>query len=171
MKKSGFTQSGEFKRIVDWTGVVTEQVESIRRWAGSEYIVSVEITGVPEWSYEGVNLVTKTVVYRVTPDTFLVAEGPYNLTGFGHLDWPINVGQRWGQPPSNAAGPDVGVWRIVEIAEYHAATHVFTGCYHLEEIHNTGLNVIWICPGFGVVRAEQYSTGIAYSEIWELLPP
>lgn len=172
VNKSSWTQEGSFESLLDWTGVVTSQITMIQRWAGSEYTVTLVVTGAPQWNGNDVSLVTKTIKYRVTPGIIQVTEGPYTLTGYGQLTWPVTANQRWGEPPDNAAGPDVGVWRVVEVADLQISNHVLAECYHLEEPHNTGVNTIWICPGYGIAQAEVHSAATAYGEVWELqLPP
>lgn len=163
--------AGQLQTTIDWTGVAVEHIVSIQHEANVDYMVVSEIVGLPEFGNDDhVDLKSESFQYEISGLQFKPKNGPYILTGYEQLNWPLEPGQHWGQSPVSAAGPDVGLWRVVEKLNYQGQNTIYRDCIHLEQTHNTGANVIWLCPNFGLVHAEEFSTSAAYNETWDLLP-
>lgn len=168
----------ENHQLVHWTGIVTETIADARQQAGVS-IYRVEIQGRPVLERSGPGpqdreehfVVFPDRLYRLpmsfVPDSFIAGNGQGYEWG-QVLAWPLEVGQRWGDPKIVAQSDGWYVWRVEARENVETTAGSFTDCHRLLFLTNPDDTTTWFCPGTGFVRHEYHHHGTRYDEVWTL---
>ncbi len=168
----------ESKRLVHWTGVVTEMIAEARQH-DAVWIYLVETQGRPVFERSGPVPQDREEHFLVFPDRLYRLPAPLDsdaliaANGQGYewnqvLAWPIEVGQRWGDPKIVAQNNGWYVWRVEARGSVETTAGSFADCYQLLLLTNPDDTSAWFCPGIGFARHEYHHHGSRYDEVWTL---
>lgn len=161
--------------IGHWTGPVTETVTSVEQ-QGQGLIFRAELDTQHPLLVQPRERVRYYValddrLYRLASQQSLSAVIAHDGEGNEAaqiMTWPLEIGQRWGEPEMMARGDSGYVWQVMAQEPVTTPAGTFEDCYRVRYVANTGYEQRWFCPGTGIVRSDYHHNGSLFDEMWEL---
>jgi len=167
-----YAEGGQLRH---WTGTITETVSAATERAGA-WVFLVQETGRHPFHTRPEERVFRYVVmgdrlYRLAGGRRtepLIRSGGAGYEDALFLRWPMQVGDRWGDPERIAQGLPGYTWEVEALETVETPAGRLAGCYRLAFYTNPDHQLIWFCPGMGIVRREYHHHGSRYDEVWVL---